>query len=141
MPSPLPPTVRAQAVDYIQSGYSTLETSFFLGISERQMRRIAQNLRLYGIAVRPSLKRGPPKSLDAAIEAGFLEYIDLHPTVYLDEMCLYIFDNYDIKVSIFTISRFLRRVGWTHKKVSQCRSFSYLLTDSGLPSSSSAESS
>ncbi len=48
---------------------------------------------------------------------SLLQYINLRPTVYLDEMCLYLYDEFGITISTYTVARMLKREGWTHKKV------------------------
>ncbi len=48
---------------------------------------------------------------------SFLNYINLRFIVYFDEMCLYLYNEFDIIIDIDTIARMLRREKWTHKKV------------------------
>ena len=46
-----------------------------------------------------------------------LEWLEQRPLAYLDEMAYFLFDEYDVIVSEPTISKFLKRVGWSRKKV------------------------
>jgi hypothetical protein len=42
-------------------------------------------------------------------------YLDERPTAYLDDMVYYLFDRYDVEISIQTLSRVLVELRYSHK--------------------------
>jgi transposase len=118
MPPALTDDKRTSINNRIEIGEDTARIAYLEGVTARQVRKIRRNLAIYASVVAPQYRRGPARLIGEVMKDSLLEYIDLHPTVYLDEMCLYLYDEYGITVSTWTVARMLRREGWTHKKVS-----------------------
>lgn len=54
--------------------------------------------------------QGRPSTIHLAAQAGLLAYLKAKPWVYQDEMCLYLFDDWDILPTQSTTSRTLARM-------------------------------
>jgi transposase len=85
--------------------------------SDRSIRAIASNLRCFGSTKAPANGVGrrrlmTPKMLDA-LRQRLLE----KPGLYLDEMAVFLYDEFDALVTTSTISRSLKSVGWTKKVI------------------------
>jgi transposase len=65
----------------------------------------------------PRKKPGPPSLITPEIEESLIEHIAIYNDLYLDEMADFLFDEYDVKVSISVISRLLSRLKITNKKL------------------------
>ena len=86
-------------------------------LSGRQIRRIRSNWEHYGEVVRPRISIGHrPRALSQYHYKQLLVYLEQRPTAYLDEMCWFLFDEFDISVSESTVCRALQRLSWTRKK-------------------------
>ena len=62
-------------------------------------------------------KAGRPSQITAEIEEAIDYFIHHVPTIYQDELATFIFDCFDIKVSQSTISRALKQINITRKKL------------------------
>ena len=83
-------------------------------ISERQVRRIAQNLRNYGTVSAPRTKKmGRPNVLTKEIEDDLREYVSGNPLALLSDMQTYISTKFEIKVSRASLSRRMKELGFT----------------------------
>jgi transposase len=83
-------------------------------ISERQVRRIAQNLRNYGTVSAPRTKKmGRPNVLTKEIEDDLRDYVGGNPLALLSDMQTYISTKFEIKVSRASLSRRMKELGFT----------------------------
>jgi transposase len=86
------------------------------GCSDRSIRAIATNLRLFGRTKAPAngaagrRRRITPPMLDALREVLLEE-----PGLYQDEMAVFLYDEFNVLVTTSTISRALKSIGWTKK--------------------------
>ena len=110
MPLSLSDKTRNVVVDVIARDEFIARIIFLNIISERQMRRIRYNIKLYESVVSSSQRRDRSRSINEEIEERLLKYIDYRSTIFVDEMCYFIYDEFDILVNISTICRFLRRI-------------------------------
>ena len=101
---------RLRVAEMIRAGQSIIVIAHQVDIIERQMQKMRQNLLLYDFVVRSSMTRDRSRALNDVIENRLLKYIDLHLTVYLNEITLFIYDEFEIEISISIVSRFLDRV-------------------------------
>ena len=85
-----------------------ISTQYF--VTERQMQKMKKNLRIYDFVMVSSLTRDRSLSINQNMQTRLLEYIDLRFIAYLNEMIYFIYDTYDIVVSISTVAKFLKRV-------------------------------
>lgn len=89
------------------------------GCSERTIRRIRSNLRLFGEVKAPPNKGGRPRSLPPVMVKALCDYLIEKPLLYLDELALCILEDFDEEVTACSISRALKREGWPKKKAKQ----------------------
>jgi transposase len=94
------------------------EIAELAGCSERTVYNILRNEREYGQTTNPHAQhRGRPRALNM----GDLDYLsallDATPTLYLDELQQKLWDARAVDVSIPTLSRAIRRLAITNKKV------------------------
>lgn len=91
---------RAAIIERLQIGEDTTRIASLEDVTERQVRKMRRNNILYVSVVAPQYRRGPARLIGDAMKNSLLEYINLRLIVYFDEMCLYLFDEYGIIVSI-----------------------------------------
>jgi transposase len=85
----------------------------------KTVRKIRDDIRIKGVLGdkwRPR-KAGRPPQITAEIEEAIDYFIHHVPTIYQDELATFIFDCFDTKVSQSTISRALKRINITRKKL------------------------
>ena len=122
MGAPLLPEARERVQLELQCGtpYKTIATLF--RISERQVRIMARNLRLFDavwIDPRSYRKLGRPREITAEQEDGLISFILENKQAYQFEMARFLLEEYDIAVSQMTISNYLRKLRLTCKKISR----------------------
>ena len=61
--------------------------------------------------------RDPLRLITPHMEEDLLKWLEQRPLSYLDKMAYFLFNKYNIVVSESTISKCLKRIGWTRKKV------------------------
>lgn len=87
-------------------------------VSNRQVRRMRTNWARYGEVTAPKSAIAPhrPRKLSQYHELQLLEYVKQRPHACLDELCWFLFDEFNIPVDESTVSRALKRLGWDRKK-------------------------
>jgi len=89
------------------------------GISERAIQRMLQTYRSLGDVARIPMAGGRPRILNG-IDLDYLEsHIERRPDIYLHELRWELISNRRVEVDISTISRSLRRRGYTRKKLTR----------------------
>jgi transposase len=88
-----------------------------VGCSSRGVRRIKQNLHFYGKTKAPSNGVGRPRSVTPPMLDALCEHLLEKPGLYLDEMKLFLWDEFEVFVSTFSIRRALKSIGWTKKTI------------------------
>lgn len=83
--------------------------------SERPIRNIRSHLRIFSSASPPVHPGGRPRSITPPMLEALLEHLIKKPSVYLDEMAVFLQDEFDIAVSPSSIKRALSSAGWTKK--------------------------
>ena len=68
------------------------------------------------VSLPPFSQGGRRRALDLAVSMALLDYLEEKPTAYLDEMRFFLFDAFDVLVDESTISRELKRLGFSRKK-------------------------
>ena len=76
-----------------------------------------RSFRLYASMILSVMKNDRSKVIDEIMKKAFFDWINQRLTMYLNEMCLFLYDKFDIVVIIWTVKRFLKRIDWTHKKI------------------------
>lgn len=87
-------------------------------VSNRQVRRMRTNWARYGEVTAPKSAIAPhrPRKLSQYHELQLLEYVEQRPYACLDELCWFLFDEFNIPVDESTVSRALKRLAWDRKK-------------------------
>ncbi|EED22757.1 TPR domain protein [Talaromyces stipitatus ATCC 10500] len=83
------------------------------------IRRHRSNLRLFGSVTAPSNKSGRPRRLTPVMIEALCDHLLEKPQLYLDEMAIFIWDDFGVQVKTWDISRALKREGWSKKTSKQ----------------------
>ena len=115
---PMPPQLSQQQRESITASLFRREDAKEIaeanGISERQVRRIAQNLKQYGTVTAPRLKKmGRPTCLNKEIEDDLREFVSAQPLALLEDMQAHIQQKFNVKCSRASLSRRMREMGFT----------------------------
>ena len=79
------------------------------------VKAIKRNLRTFGSTTAPSNHGGRPQSITRVILNALLEHLLRKPGLYLDEMVVYLWDEFSVRVTKSSVSRALRSVFWSKK--------------------------
>ena len=85
--------------------------------TDRAIRRIRRNIRVFGQMSAPINKPGMPAILRPQMVEALLDHLNEKPELYLEEMAWFIWDEFKEVVSTSTISRALAKAGWSKKQV------------------------
>lgn len=108
---------RHAEIEYmIDAGFTDVAIGGALECSRNAVGHIRRNLQDFGHTKAPRNPSGRPRSLTPAMREAILEYLRVWPDRYLDELVVYLADEFDILVSESTICRELKRAGWSKKK-------------------------
>jgi transposase len=103
--------------------------------SERSVTNIRLNLRLFGSARAPSNRSGRQRSITLLMLKALCEHLIEKPDLYLDEMAMFLWDEFKISVTTSSIWRALAPHGWSKKIARQkARQRNADLRDYYLPS-------
>lgn len=102
----------AQAVD---RGYKRADIIKLFGVSRSTIKRYLKRRRETRLMCRKLIPGRPPKK-SAPLRAGLVAQLETHPDATLDMHCQIWEQTSGVQVSTSTMSRAIRRVGWTHKK-------------------------
>ncbi|OQD95160.1 hypothetical protein PENVUL_c118G04214 [Penicillium vulpinum] len=89
------------------------------GCSKRAIFRIRSNLRLFGTIKAPPVKAGRPRSITPIMLEALCNYLLEKPNSYLQEMELFLLDEFGTPIPKSTISYTLYRTGWSKKAARQ----------------------
>jgi transposase len=85
--------------------------------STRAIYRIQKNLRCFGSTKAPSNGVGRPRSITPPILDALCKHLLEKPWLYQDEMVDWVWDHFQVHVTIYSIKRALDSRGWTKKKI------------------------
>jgi hypothetical protein len=85
------------------------------GCSERSIKAIRYNLRLFGSVRAPLNGTGRPWSITSIKLDALCDHLFEKPDLYLDEMVVLPWDEFRVLVTTFTIGRALRSTRWSKK--------------------------
>ncbi|KAI9856945.1 MAG: hypothetical protein M1813_008661, partial [Trichoglossum hirsutum] len=78
----------------------------------RIVTEVQNNLQVWHAPKPPKLvSTGPKKLITSSIEQDIVDQLALDPTLYLDEVAVYIKEKYTLDISLSTISRCLKAKG------------------------------
>jgi transposase len=102
--------------DMIVSGsLKTNEMADAAYCSPRAIKRIRSNLRHFGSTKAPFNGRGRPRSITPIMLHALCDHLIEKPDLYLDEMALYLWDEFELPAIKSTISKSLSSIGWSKK--------------------------
>jgi transposase len=107
--------VRERVLRAVDHGYPRTEIVQMFGISLSTLKRYAKQQREEG-HVRPKAIPGRPPKKRAQVEAGVLPQLQTHADVTLEQHCTMWEQAHGERVSRWTMSRAIKRLGWTRKK-------------------------
>lgn len=89
------------------------------GCSKQSILHIRSNLTVFGKVRAPRNGVGRPRSITPSMLEALCEHLMEKPTLYQDEMALFLWDEFGKHVTIQSISRALASVGWSKKAARQ----------------------
>ncbi len=107
--------LRERVVRAVDQGKPRAEIVSMLGVSLATIKRYLKqrrergDLKPKGIPGRPAKKLGP-------LQAGLVTQLQVHPDARLEDHCQLWEQTQGVRVSTTTMSRAIKRIGWTRKK-------------------------
>lgn len=98
-----------------------LTTAQMAGIAKctrRSVTHIRKNLRLFGTTRAPPVPAGRPPSI-TPLYALLCDYLTEKPGLYIEEMAIFLWDEFNVLPSPSSIKRALSQEGWKKKKAQQ----------------------
>lgn|SRR5579863_2424808 len=107
--------LREKVLRAVDQGYSRAEIVKLVGVSLATLKRYLKQRRETGNVVPKSIPGRPSKKL-APLQAGLVAQLQAHHDVRLEDHCRLWQQRSGVKVSPATMSRAIKRLGWTRKK-------------------------
>lgn len=107
--------LRQRVLRAVDQGYQRDEIIKVFGISRATIKRYLKARRETG-EVKTKRHPGRPPKKFAPLEAKVVEQLKLHEDATLEMHCQFYEDQHSVRVSTSTMSRAIKRVGWTRKK-------------------------
>lgn len=102
--------------DMIHSGeLSTSQMALAAGCNRSTILRISSNIRMFGSVKAPPNKGGRPQSVTPIMLEALCDHLLEKPNLYLDEMAIFLWDEFAIQATKSSISRALVSKGWSKK--------------------------
>jgi transposase len=112
----LAPSQLVMIRDMISSrSLTTSQMAEAAGCSKSSIITIRANLRMFGDVRAPLIPGGRPRVITPVVLEALFDHLLEKPDLYLDEIGEFLYDEFDVLVSTYTISRALRSHGWTKK--------------------------
>lgn len=86
------------------------------GCSTRSVKAIRSNIRAFNTAKAPWNGGGRPRSITPSMLEALREHLLEKPDKYLDEMVIFLWDEFRILVAASTVSRALKLMNWSKKQ-------------------------
>jgi transposase len=116
----LQPTVLQAVIDRIEAGQNNTQIQNETGVWRKTTARIRLSLEYWNQPYPPPcVRRGGLRALRAAHKERLLEFVAGRPDAYLDEMAEFLYDEFDVKVSLVTVWRALAEARWSRKMASK----------------------
>jgi transposase len=109
------PDLRVRVLAAVDRGQPQAEVARTFQVSLASLKRWRKQRREVG-HVAPKPIPGPPAPKGAALAAALLPQLQAHPDATLEEHCRLWEQTRQMRVSPATLSRAIRRYGWTRKK-------------------------
>jgi transposase len=106
-----------QIRDMILNNRPAAEIADVVGCSEHSVFVIKSSLRCFSSPKTPSNGVGRPQSITPPMLDALCEYLLEKPSLYQDEMVLFVLDEFSTHVTASSIGRALKSRGWTKKTI------------------------
>lgn len=108
----LAPSKHKLIYDMIHSGeLSITEMALAAGCNKSTISRISSNIRMFGSVRAPPINGGRPRSITPDMLEALCDYLIEKPTLYLDEMAIFLWDEFALRATKSSISRALKSKG------------------------------
>jgi putative transposase len=107
--------MRSKIVAAVDAGRSKAEVARVFGVGLSTVKRYLILERETG-SLAPKRHPGPTPAIDPLLHDLLCAQLDAHPEGFLDEHCQWWEEQTGVRVSIATMSRAIKRLGWTRKK-------------------------
>jgi hypothetical protein len=84
--------------------------------STRTVRIAPANHRIFGNVNAPNNVRGRRSSIPSHVLTVLLDHLLIKPDLYLDEMVDFVWDQYELDISVASVRRSLKACSWSKKK-------------------------
>lgn len=112
----LAPTTLQAVLNRIDGGLNNSQIERETGVMRRHVARFRRNIQYWGQPYPPEcVKLGRPRRLRQVHRTKMLEYLNGRPQAYLEELRDWLYDEYDLAVSLLTIHNELKRAKWSRK--------------------------
>lgn len=112
----LPVTTQQSVMEHIAAGQIDSVVSAACGVDRHTVAKLRLSLEYWGQCYPPSTVRlGRPPLLRQAQIEGLAEYLKGRPSAYLDEMQLFLYEDYDVIASLPTVWRALMKLNYSRK--------------------------
>jgi transposase len=107
--------LRVKVLRAVDQGYPREEIVKLLGVSLPTIKRYLKQRRETGTVVPKAIAGRTPKKL-GPLQAGLVAQLQAHDDLGLEKQCRLWEQSQGVRVSTSTMSRAIKRVGWTRKK-------------------------
>lgn len=107
--------LRAKVLRAVDQGYPREEIVKLLGVSSATIRRYMRQWRETGSVAPKAIAGRPPKKV-GPLQAELVAQLQAHDDLRLEDHCRLWEQSHGVSVSTATMSRAIKRVGWTRKK-------------------------
>lgn len=112
----LSPITLQRVLDRIDAGFNNSQIHRATGVWPKTTAKIQLSLEYWGQPYSPAtVRRGRPPTLRRLHAKGLLDYVNSRPQAYLEEMRDWLYDEYDILTTIWTVYRELERADFSRK--------------------------
>lgn len=109
------PDLRSKIVAAVDAGNPKTAVARMFGVGLSTVKRYVKHHSNTG-SLEPKRHPGRAPTIDPVLHALLREQLEAHPEGFLDEHCGWWEEQTGIRVSIATMSRTIKRLGWTRKK-------------------------
>src|SRR5713101_1750673 len=112
--------LREKVLRAVDQGYPREEIVKLLGVSRATIKRYLKQRRETGTVAPKAIPGRPPKKL-GLLQAELVAQLQAHDDLRLEDHCQLWEQTHGVTVSTATMSRAIKRVGWTQKKDAGCQ--------------------
>jgi transposase len=111
-------SVRQTVETCLRAGVGVVQIAEEVRISHSWVSHLRQNLDAFDtVSPLPLSVQGRPLKITHEAEEGILDFLDQNPTAYQDEIAEFLLTEYGIQTHQSTISRVLKRLNQTYKRI------------------------